>query len=103
MHQTSKEISSSLQERIRPYSEVNNEGTVNATSLTTTINVKHEQSTIWKDNIRNPNTTDLTASSNTTEVIRNSSYDERKTSDTVIKRKKSSLAKNMYGEGRKVK
>ena len=31
------------------------------------------------------------------------SFDERKTSDTVIKRKKSSLAKNMFGGGRKVK
>ena len=63
---------------------------------------KHEQSTIKKNN-RNRNTTNLTASNNTAEGIRNSSYDGRKTSDTIVKRKKSSVAKNMSGRGRKVK
>ena len=102
MQQTSQEMSSSLQESTGSYSEGNNEATVNAKSLTMINICKQEQSTIQKDN-RNPNTTNITESSNTAEGIRNSSYDERKTSNTIIKRKKSSVAKNMSGGGRKVK
>ena len=58
------------------------------------------QDTTRKDN-RNPNTTNLTASSSTVKCIRDSSYDERKTSDTIVNRKKSSVAKNMCGGGLK--
>ena len=99
MQQTSQEMSSSLQESTGSYSEGINEATVNAKSLTMTNICKHEQSTIQKDN-RNPNTSNITASA---EGIRNSSYDGRKTSDIIVKRKKSSVAKNMSGGGRKVK
>jgi hypothetical protein len=103
MHQTSQETSSSLQDSTRSYSEVNNGTSVNEISLTMTNNVKHEQSITLKENNRNPNTTNSKASSNKAEGIIKSSYDERKLSDKVIKRKKSSMAQTMSGGGRKVK
>jgi hypothetical protein len=103
MHQTSQEMSSNLQDSTRSYSEVNNELTVTDTSLTMKNEGKHEQSTTRKENNRNPNTTKSKVSSKKAEGIINSSYDERKTSGTVTKRKKSSMVKTMSGGGRKVK
>ena len=95
-------MTSSLQDSTRSCSEVDNESTVTDTSLAMTNNGKHVQSTTWKDNNRNPYTTNLRVSSNKAEVVINSCYDERQTSDTGIKRKKSSMAKIMSGGGRKV-
>jgi hypothetical protein len=89
MHQTPQEMSSKLQDSTRSYSEVNNGRTVNNTPLTMTNNGKHEQSISRIENNRNPNSK---ASSNKTEVLINSSYDDRKNFGTIIKRKKSSMA-----------
>ena len=74
-----------LQDSTGSYSEGNNKASVNDTSLKMTNNGKHEQPTTWKENNRNPNTTNSKPSCNKDECLINSSYDERKTSDTVFK------------------